>query len=428
MRMQLNNTNIKTALFAASCALLGDQTVASDWEIDSAIMYYGETDRVQAAEAIIQGSKSLSNDREVSLKLVLDSLTGASASGAVAQPTAQTFTSPSGNAQYETEANTTPLDSTFHDTRFQVAGQWSQPLSENYTFSTGVNFSNEFDYQSFAVNGSVARFLNSKNTTVSLGISSAFDTIKAVGGQPVGLSSMVVDSGQFASDADYQAAFDATRQTEGDDTKSTVDLVLGITQGMNRRWLTQFNLGFSSVSGYLTDPYKLVSSLDESGLAVAQLYESRPDTRSKQFFYAQSKYHFENSIWDVSYRLTNDDWGIASHTLESRYKFLFKNKSYLEPHIRIYQQQEADFYRPYLMASDDLPEFASADYRIGKLNAYTVGLKYGKTTAKGNEYGIRLEYYSQAPQSIGGEVPEQLEGLDLYSSIDAVILQFNYKF
>ncbi|MFL0799475.1 MAG: DUF3570 domain-containing protein [Agarilytica sp.] len=426
--MQLKKTNIKKALFAASCTLLAGNAVADSWDFDTAIMYYGEADRVQALEGIFAAKKTLKNDKTFSAKLVIDSLTGASANGAVPQTSPQTFTTPSGNGQYTAGAYEAPLDDTFLDTRVQVAAQWSQPLGERYMASTGANFSNEYDYQSLTFNGSLGRYFNNKNTTVSLDLSYALDSIDAVGGRPVGLSAMVVNSGQFADETSFRSAFDATRRTDGEDGKDTVDLIVGLTQVINRRWISQFNLSLSEVDGYLTDPYKVVSEVSATGIATRQLYESRPESRSKQAFFAQSKYHYEKSVWGISYRLTDDDWGIQSHTLESRYRLLFDNNSYLEPHLRFYQQGEADFYTPFIREGDPLPEFASADYRIGKLNTYTLGVKYGKKLSGGREYGVRLEYYSQAPQDVGVEAPDELSGLDLYPSVDAVILQFDYKF
>jgi hypothetical protein len=238
---------------------------------------------------------------------------------------------------------------------------------------------------------------------------------------------MVVDRGQFEDESAFDSAFDATR-TSGDESKDTLDVIFGLTQVISRRWITQFNLSFSEVDGYQTDPYKVVSRVDNTGLATAQIYESRPDTRSKQAFYAQSKYHFGKSIWDISYRFADDDWGITAHTVETRYRFLFDNNSYLEPHIRFHQQGEADFYQPFLLDSDALPEYVSADYRIGKMDAYTLGFKYGKKLKNGREYALRLEYYNQSPKDIGVDAPGQLSGADLYPSVDAIILQFSYKF
>ncbi len=426
--MQLKKKNVTGALLAASCSLLGSTSQASDWDVDTAIMYYGESDRVTAIEAIIQGSKTYESDAQLSAKLVVDSLTGASANGAVPQSNIQTFTTPSGNSQYGVTAGETPLDDTFKDTRVQANVQWTQPIGENYTGSTGLHISNEYDYQSVAVNGMISRDLNAKNTTLSLGVSYAFDALSPVGGQPLGLSEMVVDLGQYADDEAYRAAFDATRDSNAEDTKNTLDVVLGLTQIMNRHWITQFNLGISQVDGSLTDPYKVVSVVDDTGLALSQRYELRPDSRSKQTFYAQSKYHFEKNIWDLSYRFASDDWGVSSHTIDTRYRVPFGEGQYLEPHVRFYQQNEADFYTPFLLDTEAVPEFASADYRIGKLTAYTLGFIYGRLMKNGNEFGVRLEYYSQAPEDIGKNAPGQLQDHELFPKVDALILQFDYRF
>ncbi len=419
--------HVTSTLLAASCALLGNPTIADDWEFDTAIMYYSEGDRVSALEGIVQAKKTFKNYREFSAKFVADSLTGASANGAVPQAEPQTFTRPSGNGQYTSNAGETPLDDTFKDTRYQLNLQWSQPLSERYIGSTGIQFSTEYDYLSVAVNGMLGRYFNNKNTTINMGVSYASDTIDPVGGKPAALSDLVIDNGQFSSQEAFNTAFADSRESSSD-TKTTLDWVLGVSQVINRKWITQFNIGLSEVSGYQTDPYKFVSIVDDAGIAVRHLHESRPDSRTKQSFYSQSKYHFKNGIWDASYRLSNDDWGVQSHTLETRYRFLLSQNRYIEPHIRLYQQSEADFYTPFYNEHETLTDFASADYRIGKLNTYTIGIRYGMKLSKGREYGLRLEYYNQTPQDAGKTAPGALSTLDLYPSVDALVVQFDYHF
>jgi hypothetical protein len=119
--------NINTALAAATCALLGTAPVVQAdegvWEMDAALMYYGETERVTAVEGVFSAKKDFGDEHIFSAKIVLDSLTGASASGAVSQPNAQTFTRPSGNGQYVINAGEIPLDDTFLDTRMQLEAQ-----------------------------------------------------------------------------------------------------------------------------------------------------------------------------------------------------------------------------------------------------------------------------------------------------------------
>jgi len=75
------------------------------------------------------------------MKLVLDSLTGASANGAVPATMVQTFTTPSGGggcddddedgggSAYKVAPNETPLDDSFEDTRISYSSNWEKPGS-----------------------------------------------------------------------------------------------------------------------------------------------------------------------------------------------------------------------------------------------------------------------------------------------------------
>ncbi len=431
--MQLNKRfkNVSGLLSAAACSLIGAPTQASGeddaWNFDTAVLIYSEVDRVSAAEGVVQASKDFGEEHLFSGKLVVDALTGASANGALPQNQVQTFTRPSGNGQFEVSVGETPLDDTFHDTRVQLNAQWTQPFGEENTLSGGLHFSNEYDYTSVAVNGSFARDFNRNNTTLSLGFSYAADSIGPEGGIPVPLSEMVINTGQYPSESAFQTAFDATRSAK-DESKDTLDLILGVSQVMNRNWIMQFNMGISEVDGYLTDPFKVVTRVDASGLALGHHYENRPETRSKNFLFAQSKYYLSSGVLDLSYRFSDDDWGLSAHTLEGRYRIPMSDASYLQPHFRVYSQAAADFYQRYILDSEPLPEFVSADYRIGELTAYTVGIKYGKKLHSGNTFALRLEYYLQTSKGdLNADLPE-LEGLELYPDVDALLLQFNYSF
>lgn len=423
--------NVNTALAAATCALLGASPIAHAeegvWEMDTALLYYAETDRVTAVEGVFSAKKDFGDEHIFSGKLVVDSLTGASASGAVAQPNAQTYTRPSGNGQYVIQAGDVPLDDTFHDTRVQLEAQWTQPIWDNMRGSTGVHLSKEYDYLSIAVNGSLAKDFNQKNTTISAGLSLAYDTIDPEGGRPVAFSAMVVDQGQFANEEAYQAAFAATRQADTDD-KTTIDLMLGVTQIINRRMLMQFNYGLSMSDGYHTDPFKVLSVVNGQGLTQALVHEDRPTERTRHSFYWQTKYALDNAVADVSYRYATDDWDINSHTIDSRLRFNLSDNTYIQPHFRYYQQGAAEFYQPFLLEGTTLPTFASADYRLGDMTAYTLGLKYGMKMPSGNEWGFRLEYYQQDPKNAGFDAPGALQQLDLYPSVKAVIAQVSYSF
>lgn len=414
-------------LTTASCALLGstaDVTAEDNWQFDTAIMQYAEVDRVMATEAIIAAKKTFDNDEVLSVKLTIDALTGASPNGAIAQPTPQTFTRPSGKGQYTVKSGDTPLDDTFRDTRVQLTGQWTQPLSNDYTLSVGSNLSKEYDYLSASINGNISKDFNHKNTTLSAGMAYAYDVISPEGDIPNPLSAMVIGDSDEAS---FDDAFNNTR-VETDESKTTVDLLLGVTQVINRQMIVQFNYSYSTVSGYLTDPFKIVSAVNNNGEAQTYLYEHRPDERTKHAFFGQTKYHFDSAILDASYRFMRDDWDIDSHTFDFRYLIPLDNGHYIEPHIRLYTQSAAEFYHPFIETGDTTPDFVSADYRMGELDSYTFGLKYGMPMGDGHNLAFRLEYYHQTPKSNGTKAIGVMNDVELYEQVDAIIAQVTYSF
>jgi hypothetical protein len=427
---------LNATLAAATCALLGaaPATTASEaqtdrWSFDSSLLYYGESDdRVQDISAALSAKRDFGDERLLGLSLTADTLTGASASGAIALNSPQTFTSPSGRAVYTTPAGDVPLDDTFKDTRFALNASWSQPLARLYTVAAGLGFSTEYDYTHLGANLSLARDFNKRNTTVSAGVAWSQDDIDPVGGTPVPLSQML-DVGNGATKL-------------GKDSKDVIDLLLGFTQVLGRNTVLRANYSYSNSSGYLNDPYKILSVIDPlTGDTIARVpaggalgptavyrYESRPDSRAKQSLYAQMKHSFGTPVLHLAYRFMTDDWQIDSHTLDARLRWPIGAASFIEPQLRYYMQSEAEFYRSSLAAGQPLPRYASADFRLGSFDAITAGVKFGRRTSGGNEWTTRLEYYIQS-----GDVPrEQIIGnqanREQYPGLNAVIVQFGYSF
>lgn len=427
--------NLHAALAAATCALLGTPVAAPAaddapprWSFDTGLLYYGESDdRVQDISAAISAQRDFDDDRKLALNLTADTLTGASASGAISLDRAQTFTSPSGKATYSTPAGKVPLDDTFLDTRIALSGSWTQPLARLYTVSGGLGFSNEYDYTHLGANASLARDFNKRNTTLSFGVAYSQDDIKPVGGAPIPLSQML-DVGDLSN-------------KRGDDSKDVLDLLLGFTQVLGRNTIVRVNYSYSDSSGYLNDPYKLLSVVDPvTGDTVTRVatggqgpdgvyrYENRPDSRTKQGIYAEMKHAFGTRVWQLSYRFMTDDWGIDSNTLETRLRWPLGAANFIEPQLRYYTQSAADFYRSSLVADQPLPAYASADFRLGEFDAVTLGVKFGHRTATGNEWSTRLEYYQQSGDVPGNQIIGRQAAREQYPDLSAVIVQFGYRF
>jgi len=428
--------SIRFALTAASCALIQSGTALAedehdvgDWDFSAALLFYNEPDRVQAIEPIFTAKKHLDTDESLTLKLTVDSLTGASGSGAVPTNRPQTFTSPSGEGRYTIDANDIPLDNTFLDTRIAVSAGWEKPINNDLKMVLGGNVSKEYDYLSIGLSASFAQELRGGNTTIQAGLAAAFDQIEAEGGLPIAFGVMPDEDG------------DLPRSGSSDD-KTVFDVIFGVTQIIDANSLFQINYSVSQADGFLTDPYKLISVVDKlTGVPLFEnadspnlptvVYENRPDSRLKHSLYGQYKRFLDGDVFDVSYRFMTDDWGIDSHTIDARYRWALSDRSHLTPHLRVYQQAAADFYTGFYVNGDqptagDVSRYGSSDYRLGEFMAYTVGLEYGQTSSK-NAWSVALEYYLQSGDEPEGKFGE-LSNQELYPDVDALMLRVVYDF
>src|SRR5690606_16650467 len=117
-----------------------------------------------------------------------------------------------------------------------------------YTFSAGIGFSTEYDYTHLGANLGLSRDFNKRNTTLSVGLAYSQDDIDPVGGAPIPLSQML-DVGDNSNKL-------------GTDSKNVLDLLVGITQVLNRTPVMRINYSYRNASGYLNDPYKILSVVD----------------------------------------------------------------------------------------------------------------------------------------------------------------------
>lgn len=418
--------SIRAALAAASAALLAPAlaqtgTASPAWRGESALLLYKEGGgRVTAVEPVVSLRRTDGNDQTLGLKITFDALTGASPNGAVPQPGPQTFTSPSGESQYTVDAGRTPLDPSFKDRRGALAFTLERPFGAGRRVALGANVSAEYDFQSLGVNGAMSFDFNDKNTTLSLGLALEADRIKAVGGMPTGL----------------QPAFVAGATRSGSESRQVVDLLVGVTQVMNRQWLTQLNLSLGRGSGNHNDPYKILSVVDGStGLVTGDRYvsEQRPDSRNRVSLYWQNKVHLREDVVDVAYRYYSDSWGIRAHTLDARYRFELGRGLHLEPQWRWYRQSAADFWRGWLVEGGSWSSSvhasslaqASADPRLAAFSAHTLGLKFGMPLSARSELTLRLQGYRQQPKQ-PADAPGVLQTLDVAPTLKASTFVVGY--
>ena len=436
--MQLKK--IKGQMAMATCALLQVATpvanaAETDWDVDTAFLYYGEADgRVQAAEPAIYAGRNIGDDDRIDLRIVVDALTGATPNGAYSiDGVAQTFTTPSGDSDYDIAPGDAPLDETFKDTRIALGADYTQSLDRMSKIIWGANLSGEHDYFSLGVSANYAQDFNNRNTTLNLGLGFNSDSVNPHSGTPIEFAPMMVSG--------------TGKNVDGNsESKTITDFMVGVTQVVNRKTIVQLNLTLGSVSGYQNDPYKIVTVVADpvTGLPVTGLdsaffdtgvtgnrpyvYEKRPDSRQKNTMFFKAVHHLEEDVVNFSYRYYSDDWGIKSHTLDLKYRHELID-SYLQPHVRYYSQSAADFYTHNLVLGTDidvagnvLVDYASHDYRLAESNTITLGLKYGMPVGDDSEFSVRGELITQSVND--GAVPAGQETPDL----SAIMLQVNYSF
>ena len=413
--------------------------------VETGFLYYQESGgRVQALEPTISAALNLGEDQFLTLGFTSDTLTGASPNGAVPSDHAQNFVTPirapvSGSSvistsasggstiiqlpptpgqlavaalgrQYTVSPNALPVDAGFHDQRYAGNIGWSQSLGAVTKASVGVGYSSESDYSAITVNGSFSQDFNSHNTTVSVASSLEFDNSQPFGGTPSGLTSM---NGQWKGpSAD----------------RTVVDGVLGLTQAITRTWLAQFNYSYGISQGYNTDPYRIVSVVNQaSGEPLDYLYEKRPHERTRQSIYLDNKVHIVESVLDISARYFWDSWGIKSTTVQAAERVDLGDMIYVEPQVRWYHQSAASFYRSFLISGAALPAYASSDTRMGNFTGLTYGLKLGLTVTENSEINVLGQYYKQSGEGHLASAPGQLAQQNLFPGVSAVSVLVGYS-
>lgn len=418
---KISSRSVRDSLTVACCSLLhpagnAQAGLLDNVEADSAVLVYSESDgRVSLIEPAFKFKSEVGEDKYLSLQLVFDSLSGATPNGAQESDVAQTFSSPSGEDTYTVQPGDMPLEH-FQDTRAAANVTYEKPINRLSKNIWNASLSKESDWLSLGAGYTFTHDFNQRNTTLSTGIGLTSDTISPTGGAPVPLT------------------LTSAGNKEGDKSRTSADLIVGITQVLGKNTISQLNLGLSQSSGYHTDPFKLVSVINDTPPSLFYgkptgdyLYESRPDSRQRQTVFWKIVHHLPEDVINFSYRYYTDDWGINAHTADLKYRINLSDRTYLQPHIRYYTQTAADFYRHSLLASETVPDFVSADYRLAAFDGITYGLKYGKKLAKNSEVSGRVELIQQTGNSHPADaIGEQLNH-DLYPGLTAVVLQLSYS-
>ena len=406
--------NIKSKLTLATTALLGTvvspatQAAESDqFNIRYSQLHYAETNRISVDKSQIQFTKPLTDTSTFTGGLIFDTMSGATPNGRVFTQDQDTsiipITTASGNT-FTANSNSglgSQLGLTnFSDDRIALSGALKRQFNRLTALSTGTSLSNEHDYLSIGINSLVTRESPQKLSSVSFGGSINKDKVRPVDGIKEGFGRNWCTTNPALKPAALDCDNDPTVYAPAD--KFVTAVMLGFTNVINRKTVSQFNLSTSYANGYLSDPYKLVSVLNDSGgntEEVAIFHEKRPRERLSHSIFWKLVSDFGKRSLHVSNRFFWDDWGILSNSTDLRLHIQLSNRLDFIPHFRFSAQSAADFYRDYFKKTEldtELPEFASADHRLSRQNTTTTGFKFTRRIANTSELSLRGEYIHQS--------------------------------
>jgi hypothetical protein len=183
---------------------------------------------------------------------------------------------------------------------------------------------------------------------------------------------------------------------ESDRTKNSADAMIGLSQTLNARTLLTLNFAYGHVSGYLSDPYKVVELNNEL------VFEKRPSSKDKYIGYAALTRHvaFARGSAELSYRWYEDSFGVHADTFGLAWYQKLGSRWVVRPAVRYYTQSAADFYAYRFEGS---PEFYSSDYRISSFDSMGYGLKVIWKPARNFSADLAVERYEQ--RGIDGITP-----------------------
>lgn len=258
----------------------------------------------------------------------------------------------------------------------------------DYSLSFEYAHSEETDYLSNALALSISRELFDKNTTISAGLSYAFDQ---------------VISTPFTT-------------ITSDQDKNSLDLSLGASQLLGPNTVVDLNLGYGNSTGFLSDPYRRISQTKTilvetpvGSFPVTDTFdypENRPDNIDRWVAKASVKHFFVpvGGALHGSYRFFNNSNSITGHTFEVRWIQELGDQFSLSPFFRYYRQSGADFYYPVLTdtgieghgRTDGKGPHYSSDYRLAAMDAITYGFQLSYSPIENLSIDLQLERYEMS--------------------------------
>jgi len=173
--------------------------------------------------------------------------------------------------------------------------------------------------------------------------------------------------------------------------KSSNALALGFSWIVGERDLLDVSTSYTKLSGYLTDPYKVVPVATGPDPLPP---ENRPDARTRNVLVFKYAHYFGDTdgALKVGYRYYWDDWSIGANTLDLLYDQRVGTDWVVSPLVRLYTQSHATFFS-YQFAAPQT--YMSSDYRLSAFDSILGGLTVSYNIRRDLVLTVGATYQSQ---------------------------------
>lgn len=286
----------------------------------------------------------------------------------------------------------------FEKSRGQIILGVEQGIDDVTNIAANFYHSQELDYRSNSVIGSVSREMFEKNTKLML-------------------------RGQFTQDEVGKILENGDLETFD---KWTVSGKAAIGQILSPTTVLDLSYDLVIHNGYLSDPYRQVKVFDALN-AFETVAESHPDTRIRHAISGKISHFLEPVSASISgnYRFYFDDWNVSSHTVETQFnKYVFEDLI-LRLNYRFYTQGAAEFWQErYSDAVVENGDFRTADYKLQSFNSNNFGLSLTYLLSGIAESRRDLQFLENA--SIEARYFRYFNTLDFSANIVQLNLNFGF--
>jgi hypothetical protein len=331
--------------------------------VDTQFLFYKESGgRTQVLNPLILWNHDFGQSGgQLSLNLGYDSISGASPTGAY--PTSDVTTSASGTV---TESGNIP-EANYQDQRKSAALSYARRFGANLP-TVNLNYAKENDYTARGFGLTDSWTMLAGRGTLHLGVALSRDIVSPVKNP---------ETNPTGADLNYP--------------KDTNGYSLGWSWVFGERDLADLSLSLMQLSGYLNDPYKIVTIGPVD--ANETLPENRPSTRSRRAAVLKySHYYLWGASVNILYRFYNDDWSITANTLDLTYNQKIGSDWTVSPEVRLYTQTGASFFANRFLVPQT---YMSADYRLSPFDSIMGGLTLTKRIHDALSVNVGVTYLSQ---------------------------------